>query len=328
MRKAWVFAFLFLLTPFLVGAEGKFTRDLYFGMRGDADVVRLQEFLRGQGYFTYPQSTGNYFTITLQAVRQFQKDKGISPVGGYFGPQSRAAANRLQGSRQMGQPGQPTLPALIATTSPYKGKIVILNLSGSSPRPSSERMTIRNTTKTEKISVTGFRVENARHESFEIPKGHALPGTSVIASDPILLGPGDRVTITMGKQERHMNFRENICTGYFDEFSEFSPSLDHQCPEIVLPDRASYTDQCIRLIEGTGSCSAGQTQQFTDSRCATFINDHLNYNGCVRDNKNRDDFYLKRWLVWMQRDQEFFRNLTETVTVRDQNGKVVDEYRY
>ena len=314
---------LFLAVPLLAGAAA-FDRDLYYGMRGNADVVRLQDFLRGLGYFDYPQSTGNYFGLTVQAARRFQAAYAITPVSGYFGPKSRAAAHSMFGT----EGAMPVASA--ATTSPYKGKIVIYEFYGTASKPSGERLTLKNTTKSEKISVTGFKVENARGGSFTVPLAHALPGVSPTMNDLIVLAPGERVLISLGKQERQMNFRENLCTGYFDESSDFSPSLNHRCPEVVLQNKALYTDKCIKLIEGTGSCQAGQTEQFTDSQCAAFINDHLNYNGCVRDNKNRDGFYLNRWLVWMQysQEQEFFRNLTETVTVRDQNGRFVDENSY
>lgn len=310
-------------------ATAAFDRDLYAGMRGNADVARMQDFLRSRGYFDYPQSTGNYFTLTVRAVQRFQTANGIYPASGYFGPKSRALANSMLGAGGTPPPSPaPPSGGTSGSDSPYKGKIVISEFYGTASKPTGERLTLKNATKSERIVVSGFTVENARHGSFVVPLAHALPGVSATMRDQIVLAPGERVVISLGRQERGMNFRENLCTGYFDELSDFTPGLDHQCPEIVLPDRASYTDRCIRLVEGTGSCRAGTTEQFTDSRCATFINDKMNYNGCVRDNKNRDDFYLKRWLVWMQYDQEFFRNLTETVVVRDQSGKPVDERTY
>ena len=69
-----------------------------------------------------------------------------------------------------------------------------------------------------------------------------------------------------------------------------------------------------------------KTDEFTTSACAAYADAHLTYNGCVRDNRDRADFYSHRWLVWMQRDAEFFRNSTEHVILKDQQGKIVDEY--
>ncbi len=75
-------------------APFQFERDLYFGLRGDSDVSRLQEFLTDKGYYSGPV-TGNFFSLTREAVIKFQRDKSIAPTEGYFGPKSRLVANVL-----------------------------------------------------------------------------------------------------------------------------------------------------------------------------------------------------------------------------------------
>lgn len=70
-----------------------FNRNLYFGLRKDSDVTDLQEFLTDQGYYAGP-ITGNYFLLTVQAVKKFQSVNGINPTG-YFGFLSRAVANKI-----------------------------------------------------------------------------------------------------------------------------------------------------------------------------------------------------------------------------------------
>lgn len=66
-----------------------FTRDLFFGRSG-YDVFVLQRFLAFHGYFK-TDPTGFYGPITLAAVRAYQKDHGINPLLGYFGPKTRAS---------------------------------------------------------------------------------------------------------------------------------------------------------------------------------------------------------------------------------------------
>ena len=66
-----------------------FTRDLNFGLSGP-DVSALQQFLKQQGYYTYPEITGYFGAITKAAVAAFQQAHGIAPLGG-VGPQTRAA---------------------------------------------------------------------------------------------------------------------------------------------------------------------------------------------------------------------------------------------
>lgn len=70
-----------------------FERNLYFGMRNNAEVRDLQELMTDQGYYTGP-ITGNFYILTLQGVRKFQAAQGITTTG-FFGPLSRAAANNI-----------------------------------------------------------------------------------------------------------------------------------------------------------------------------------------------------------------------------------------
>lgn len=317
---------LLILLPLTASAQ--FSRDLYFGMRNNVDVVRLQEFLRGQGFFTYPGSTGNYFTVTLDAVRKFQKAHGISPIGGYFGPQSRAAANRLLARAPVSVVSGSSTANSPAAPSSYKGKIAIGSVSGTSEIPEFESIIIENRDQAEKISITGFVVENSRGERFVIPKGYDLPGFSASAQDPVFLKPGERAIITAGRQEKYMDFRSNLCTGYLDEISKFSTSLSHQCPRPDTRRLTNLSDRCLRIIDATASCRRPSFEGFVDSDCSVYLSDNLNYAGCVRNYRSRADFYSREWLVWMQRSSEFFRNVREKVILRDPQGRVADEYSY
>jgi hypothetical protein len=78
-----------------------FTRDLQLRDTGN-DVKMLQEFLDGQGFLvakTGPGSSGQettYFgTNTYRALVDLQKNVGITPAGGYFGPITRAYVNAI-----------------------------------------------------------------------------------------------------------------------------------------------------------------------------------------------------------------------------------------
>ena len=67
---------------------GQEVRNLKRGDRGD-DVTALQDRLRDLGYFK-EDSTGYYGPKTEAAVREFQRDHGIEPIG-KAGPKTRAA---------------------------------------------------------------------------------------------------------------------------------------------------------------------------------------------------------------------------------------------
>jgi hypothetical protein len=72
-----------------------FTRTLSFGLKNDPQVAALQAALKRQGIYQGP-ITGNYLSLTRAAVRQFQKARGLEPVG-FVGPRTRAALNGSAG---------------------------------------------------------------------------------------------------------------------------------------------------------------------------------------------------------------------------------------
>lgn len=95
--KRLIFLGLILLFPLTVQGFS-FERNLFFGISNDQEVVKLQEFLTVEGVYTGP-ITGNFFSLTLQGVKNFQAREGIYPIAGYFGPLTRARSNTLLGTQ-------------------------------------------------------------------------------------------------------------------------------------------------------------------------------------------------------------------------------------
>src|SRR3989344_5050988 len=93
-----------------------FTRNLTIGSRG-TDVTELQELLRGQGLLN-AEPTGYFGTLTKEAVRDFQRTRGISDTG-YVGTLTRGALTNLNLANSnddafLPPPGDPRVP----TTNP------------------------------------------------------------------------------------------------------------------------------------------------------------------------------------------------------------------
>ena len=82
-----------LFTPLLVSAK-TFDNNLYFGITNNPDVQMLQEFLTDQGVYSGP-ITGNFFSLTLAGVKNYQSQNNITPVAGFFGSITRAKANDI-----------------------------------------------------------------------------------------------------------------------------------------------------------------------------------------------------------------------------------------
>ena len=81
-------AAVFVFSPSVVHGSA-FERNLSFGLRGDADVVRLQQFLQGEKLYDGP-ANGNFFSLTRAAVVRFQEREGVRPATGFVGPLTRA----------------------------------------------------------------------------------------------------------------------------------------------------------------------------------------------------------------------------------------------
>lgn len=109
---------LLFLVPFTSFAA--FDQDVSYGATGSA-VSELQEFLGAHAFFSGPY-TGNFYSLTLNGVKRFQLANGI-PTTGYFGPLSRAAAQRIVASETVNNetstdivPAPVTIPTIPATT--------------------------------------------------------------------------------------------------------------------------------------------------------------------------------------------------------------------
>ncbi|MBI3633979.1 MAG: peptidoglycan-binding protein [Candidatus Vogelbacteria bacterium] len=322
-------------------ANFQFTKNLYPGLTNNPDVMKLQDLLRSLGFFAPATSTGNYFNITTNSVKKFQVASNITPSNGYFGPLTMAQANRLTGILQ-NVVVPPTAPPMVeplnakfeadkSATSTYYGKIKIYSIGGySRVNPVNEHIVIRNqSTTTEPISITGFVLVTTSKEEFTIPKGRELLDLSPAQDVDITLNKSGYARIVTGLQNNNINFKENICEGYFDEFSDFNGELLHNCPQ---PDIRSVSpklpDHCIQIFESRDSCRTVDPTTIQVAECVAYADAHLNYQGCVKDNVKRDDFYGNNWHIWMQRNRKFLRYIHDNVTLYDPQGKFVDTYSY
>ena len=88
--KTLIISLFIALLPSLVFAS--FDTNLRYGSRGEK-VSELQEFLISEGFMTV-SATGNFYSLTLKAVKAFQTAHNL-PSTGFFGIMSRTVANSL-----------------------------------------------------------------------------------------------------------------------------------------------------------------------------------------------------------------------------------------
>lgn len=93
MRKLlFVIVLMFIVLP--ITAQASFDNNIRYGTKNSDFVREIQEFLTDQGLYSGPIS-GNFYTLTLKAVKTFQNRERITPANGYWGLATRSRANEL-----------------------------------------------------------------------------------------------------------------------------------------------------------------------------------------------------------------------------------------
>ena len=176
------------------------------------------------------------------------------------------------------------------------------------------------------IDATGWTLENGLGQSFRIPQGHSLPSITPITED-IILPQSGRIVIHTSSNPIAMNFRENMCTGYFSEFYPFNPPLRNNCP---LPSSSDFSSQglsqdCIQYVQNQPACktvSPASIPSHIGALCSSYVANTLNYGGCVRLHRNDSNFYGNTWQVFLNSSVPFITSQSKIV-VKDKNKKII-----
>ena len=221
--------------------------------------------------------------------------------------------------------------------SPYSA-YVTLEQSGASSGLENEYLTLRvSYNAPQKITVTGWRIESsATTIGVSLPQAAELPFLGNVNNpSTVSLSPGQTAYIITGRAPSGTSFRTNMCTGYFEQFQNFNPPLRLECPS--PQDEATralatgnYTQGCYDVVRTLGRCTLTFASIPVDagSACQSFIQDTLTYNGCINAHKNEPKFYRDEWYLYLNRDQELWRQRSERIRLLDENGRVVDVVSY
>lgn len=227
------------------------------------------------------------------------------------------------------------------TPSVYQGLVSIRHSVSpfKSDDPDKEYLTIAVSSRAPEagIAITGWRVySQAENKSFTIPDGVNLPHTGKVNDEePIVLAPGQTAIITVGDSPVGMSFRENMCTGYFDQFQDFSPPVSHMCPTPISDFDRFYLgdpkklDACRAYITTVPRCTVPfDSPDGLGSDCNAFIDDYLNYNSCTSVHLGDHGFWGSQWRVYAGRNNDFFTKDHDTVKLLDNAGNTVDLLSY
>lgn len=228
--------------------------------------------------------------------------------------------------------------------SPYKGKVRISTVQRGGERPDQEYVIInyaggffgigRSQSPRElAVDVTGWRIGGLR-QSDTVPRAFDIPEIDSSERD-VILSPGGEIIVVTGTPSYTRNFRENQCTGYFNESHFFTPSLSGSCPD-SSPDRSfllsqGFSGECVDAIRSVSSCRRA-TGPFLagviGERCIDWMNRNFSYSGCVANFRERRGFLKNTWRVSLKRPTKMFDPRHDRVFLWDPNGLVVDEFEY
>jgi hypothetical protein len=113
---------LFFILP---TSAAEFNTNLKYGSKG-ADVTKLQEFLAEQDLYTGP-ITGNFFSLTLKAVKAFQLREAINPVSGFFGNLTRARVNTILDTQLVDSEVEAVSDPVVSEPAPVSAEVLRLN---------------------------------------------------------------------------------------------------------------------------------------------------------------------------------------------------------
>lgn len=233
--------------------------------------------------------------------------------------------------------GGPLYGIPFGTPSPYTKEISLYShVSGASTTKEYLQLSLsRNATAP--VRITGWWFESQiTGKSAAIPGGTLVPTTNAVnQKTSITLSPGEKAYIHTGGSPLGTSFRENKCTGYLNEFQDFTPRLSRSCPR-ALEELQNYYGpyymrdiSCVDRMKKIGACTAELFPSSKLSRtCRDFARQYLNYNGCVAAHKNDPDFAGKTWHIYLGYSKPLWRGRNEVIKLLDINGKTVGVFTY
>ncbi len=188
----------------------------------------------------------------------------------------------------------------------------------------------------ENISLANWKIESSITGNVaSIGKGTYLPFSGGLNSEEeISVKPGTRLIINSGRSPIGTSFQVNKCTGFFEQFQDFTPPLLLQCPR---PDKDSFpvkpnnlSDACVEYIERLPMCTMVVNNAPTNlgDACVNYLAEKVNYNTCINDHQNDPDFYKKEWRIYLNHTNPLWKERREALRLIDQNGNMVESLSF
>ncbi len=235
---------------------------------------------------------------------------------------------------------RPTIdPKTFGNPSPHARQIEIVGQGGAAEsEPSSEYIELHaDAGNTAPINLNGWTLQSA-------VTGTRIP--ILTAASPFLMGiinslqvvvlnPDGRLIVNSGQSPVGVSFRENICTGYLQQYQNFHPDLNRACPDptLVFPETPEnlqrYGSACFDYIQSLPHCAFNKSiPPELSPLCKAYISNTFSYNGCVQMFRTDPNFQIDLWRVYLNSPRDLWQNTHDIIRLLDQEGRTVDVLTY
>lgn len=184
------------------------------------------------------------------------------------------------------------------------------------------------------LLATGLRLQNKAGFAVTLPEAVSVPRFGQVNEKaPVFLAPGEQVYVTTGNSPVGMSFRVNRCSGYLEQFRDFSPALPQSCPSpLEGVDKATegISDECARFINRIPRCTV-VIEPLPDElpqSCRDFILKKIGHNSCVAAHQNDSNFSTGEWRLFLGLDRDLWNNEHDIIRLTDQYGNYFDSVSY
>lgn len=216
--------------------------------------------------------------------------------------------------------------------------VVLKTANARETSPSEEYLEIKADKKNKSsMKITGWKLEGKGGLDLAIGKGAVFIHTEANSQpqEDIYLKPGEKALIATGLSPIGTSFKVNKCVGYFNQFHEFYPNLNTECPALKdedLPINIDSDDKCFNYVKTIPVCktiiSIPYKNSGLSSSCQDFVVRNANYKSCVDKHKDDLDFYSPEWRVYLGRSEELWKKSREIINLYDEKNNIIDSASY
>jgi hypothetical protein len=211
----------------------------------------------------------------------------------------------------------------LAELSPYFGEI---NFGGVSAGTLYSLGTITldaDLNQNETVDITGWQIKALNGGEY-IPQAiQVYDPSGLTAPSDIQMKNGD--VVYLYSSSAPFNLRINECSGYINQFANFTPQIPENCPQVNYSEIQNFTGQCQQYIETLGACQVPDMSNLeiprTDYACQDYLENNFTYKSCFTDHEGDANFLSNQVWVWM--GSNVINPYHDKVELLDRNGLLV-----